>query len=145
MVVICTRNTPDSTWVNNEIEYFQSLGRAGRVLPFLVEGEPEESYPRAIATAEPLAADVRPRKDLSKREVRHRALLKVVAGALEVNYDDLYQRDRRRRRNRVIGAAWVAAVALAVSLSWQAWTRTDAYASEASARDRARVVAVGPG
>lgn len=143
LIVICSRNTPGSRWIDDEIRYFSSLGRSARIMPFLVDGEPDESFPTAIRAHEdgleldappgtpdqfePLAADVRPRKDLSAREVKRRALLKVVAGILDVRYDALYQRDLRRRRNRWLAGSVAAGVLVAATASWFAWTRTDRY------------------
>ena len=143
LIVICSRNTPGSRWIDDEIRYFSSLGRSARIMPFLVEGEPDESFPIAIRAHEdgleldappgtpdqfePLAADVRPRKDLSAREVKRRALLKVVAGILDVRYDALYQRDLRRRRNRWLAGSVAAGVLVAATASWFSWTRTDRY------------------
>ena len=141
LVVICTRNTPGSRWIDDEIRYFSSLGRSARILPFLVDGEPDESFPLAIRARqdglqldgdahdqfEPLAADVRPHRGLSAREVKRRALLKVVAGALDVRYDALYQRDARRRRNRWIAGGVAMGLAAVGGASWFAWTRTDRY------------------
>ena len=49
LVVICSRNTPGSRWIDDEIHYFSSLGRSARILPFLVQGEPDESFPSAIS------------------------------------------------------------------------------------------------
>ena len=158
LVVICSRNTPASTWVDSEIEYFESLGRATAVLPLLVDGEPLESFPRAIRSRgmtigvaavdgllppsgndfEPLAADARPRRDLSSREVKRRALLKVVAGALGVRYDDLYQRDQRRRRRLLATVASVTAAVLVAAATWWTWTLTDRYQIQ-------RVLAAAPG
>lgn len=146
LVVICSRDTPGSRWVDDEIRYFLSLGRGTRIIPFLVDGEPDESFPVAIrgredglqldadehaATQfEPLAADVRPRKGVSAREIKRRALLKVVAGALDVQYDALYQRDSRRRRNRWIAGGLALALSITGGAGWFAWTRTDKYQVE---------------
>jgi MTH538 TIR-like domain (DUF1863) len=153
LIVVCTRNTPASPWVNQEVEFFESIGRASRVLPLLVEGEPGEAFPRAlldsaeagarIATpagadardVEPLAADVRPSAGRSPRDVKRRALLKLVAGVLDVKYDDLYQRDLRRRRMRAATATALAAVVTVASLAWFGWTRTDRYQVNAVLRD----------
>ncbi len=159
LIVVCSRNTPGSPWVNQEVEYFESLGRAARVLPLLIEGEPSEVFPPALLDhaeagariaapagaqardVEPLAADVRPTAGRAAREIKRRALLKLVAGVLDVRYDDLYQRDLRRRRLRVAWVAAVVGVLIAGSVSWFAWTRTDAYQINAVLRDGPPLVA----
>ena len=37
LIVICSVNSAGSEWVNTEIEYFQKLGRAKNIIPFIVE------------------------------------------------------------------------------------------------------------
>lgn len=115
LIVICSEKSARSKWVEEEIRYFKSLGRSHRVLSLIVSGEPYSSdaamecFPKAIRhqlgadghisdqVAEPLAADVRPGKD-----GRQGALLKLVAGTLDVGFDRLKQRDARRRKFRRI-------------------------------------------
>src|ERR1700733_63133 len=40
LIVICTPNSAKSRWVNEEIRYFKSLGRSGRILAIIAGGEP---------------------------------------------------------------------------------------------------------
>lgn len=130
LIVICSEKSARSKWVEEEVRYFKSLGRAHRVLCLIVSGEPysgneaTECFPRAIRfqlgedgqisdrVAEPLAADVRPGKDS-----RQGALLKLVAGTLDVGFDRLRQRDARRRRFRLIqiSAAMVSGIVLSIA------------------------------
>jgi tetratricopeptide (TPR) repeat protein len=153
LIVVCSRNTPASPWVNQEVDYFESLGRSAHVMPLLVEGEPSEAFPptllersnadaRIAAPAgaqardvEPLAADVRPTAGRAARDVKRRALLKLVAGILGVRYDDLYQRDLRRRQRRIWSVAALVGICTAGLLSWFTWTRTDTYQINAVLRD----------
>jgi len=115
MVVICSAKSAHSKWVEEEIRYFKSLGRADRVMCLIVSGEPcsgdtaTECFPKAIRyklgdhgqisenPADPLAADVRPGKDGRKS-----ALIKLIAGILDIDFDTLNQRDRRRRKIQMI-------------------------------------------
>src|SRR4051812_41267165 len=78
LIVVCSPRTPASEWVNREVERVREMGRHDRILALLVEGEPADSFPRAlreirrtvtaaggltrheIERVEPLAADVRP-------------------------------------------------------------------------------------
>ena len=99
LIVICSPNTPQSRWVSREIELFQEMGRADRVLALLIDGEPDQSFPAVMrhrrraegdASAvpaeeiEPIAADVRHRRDLSTRKVKRFALLRLVAALIAV-------------------------------------------------------------
>ncbi|MTV48849.1 tetratricopeptide repeat protein [Heliobacillus mobilis] len=45
LIVLCSRSTPESEWVAREIETFIELGRAQRILPVIIEGEPRDSFP----------------------------------------------------------------------------------------------------
>ena len=136
MVVICSPRSAISEWVNQEIRRFKALGRDDRVLCLIVDGEPNasdrphsgllECFPEAIRykvnaaqevtgeRAEPIAADVRPQGD-GKLNAR----LKILAGLLDVDFDDLKQRERRRRLWRTVQAAVATvAVLLAVGVVW---------------------------
>ncbi len=113
LIVICSSKTPHSPWVDQEIRYFQSLGRNTRVVALLVEGEPADSFPRALCEVdpdvlestettirEPLAADVRPMVGVHHSQRQRQALLRIIAQLLRCEYDDLFQRDAERRRRQ---------------------------------------------
>lgn len=125
LVVICSRNAVKSKWVDGEIRYYKSLGREDRVLCLIVDGEPDcgdparECFPEAVRfridpdektlpeTAYPIASDARPEGD-----EKSNAFIKLLAGILEVNYDELKQRERRRRiRRRIETVALIALIA----------------------------------
>ena len=120
LIVVCSPAAADSEWVGREIEYFHGLGRSARVFCLLV-GDPATSFPQPLLQSEdtagkvlePLAADPRPQAD-GKRG----ALLKLVAGLLELTFDDLARRDRQRtlRRRAAAGLLSVAGVAMVLSL-----------------------------
>ena len=65
LIVICSPRTPESYWVQKEITTFIEMHGREHVLAVLVEGEPEESFPKELLVddegkpVEPLAADVR--------------------------------------------------------------------------------------
>jgi hypothetical protein len=119
LVVICSPNSFKSPYVDEEIRYFKSLGREDRVFCLIVDGEPgaaaklgdgsRECFPPATQfrvgsdgnllreKAHPIAADARAHAD-----GKTNALVKILAGLLEVNFDDLKQREKARRfRNRL--------------------------------------------
>lgn len=144
LIVICSPGAAQSRWVNEEILTFKRLGRGDRILALIVDGEPnasdgkpgferdQECFPEALRyamlpdgslgplRAEPIAADARPGQD-----GRENSLLKLLAGLLGVNYDDLRQREHERklRRLRAIVAATAALllvfIALGVALYFQ--------------------------
>lgn len=132
LIVVCSRQTPQSKWVNAEIAYARRVGLKDRILSVIIEGEPNEVFPPAlreirkhvdngpdglarevVRAIEPLAADLRPRDDEHPRAIRKQAALKIIAACLGCRYDDLRQRDAERQahRNRRIAAAMTALVA----------------------------------
>ena len=130
LVVICSPDAAGSKWVNEEILTFKRLGRSGRIFCFIVGGEPNsedetECFPEALryqwsdeglseTPAEPLAADARRNAD-----GRSLAKLKLISGLLNVNLDDLRQRDLQRRNRRLLAVTGgaVAVAILTVSLA----------------------------
>lgn len=113
LVVLCSPRTPASRWVNEEVVRFRALGRGARIVALLIEGTPEQSFPPALLGAgiEPLAASLCAVEGVAPRETRHLALLKLLAGLLDVRLDDLRRRDEERRRRQLIRWALGAAVA----------------------------------
>ena len=138
LIVLCSPAAARSRWVNEEITEFKRLGRADRILPLIVDGEPHaaaperECFPPALRfavdaagrltdqPAEPIAADLRPEAD-----GKDNAKLKLIAGVLGVPFNDLRQREliAARRRARVwqgIGAAMLLLAMLAAAGGWMA-------------------------
>jgi WD40 repeat protein len=128
LIVLCSPHSAKSRWVNEEVLFFKRLGRAGRVFPLIVGGEPgggegRECFPpgvRAILNPdgtisphqmEPLAADAQPKKDGMSL-----ALLKIIAGLTGLPLDELRQREQQRRQKRLALAASVG-LALASAMT----------------------------
>jgi hypothetical protein len=134
LIVVASRDTPASRWIDREVARFQELGRGDRILVLLTDGEPAEAYPPSLfkdPDREPIAADVRRRRDETQRLLNRRARLRLAAALLGCGFDDLYQRDRKRRRRR-----WAAAIALLLLL---ALAGGGALLVAAQARERLRL------
>jgi eukaryotic-like serine/threonine-protein kinase len=139
LIVLCSPAAAQSRWVNQEIIEVKQSGRADRILPLIVDGEPHaaaperECFPPALLfqldaagrltaePAEPVAADLRPEAD-----GKESAKLKLIAGLLGVPFNDLRQREliAARRRARVwqgIGAAMLLLAVLAAAGGWMTW------------------------
>jgi WD40 repeat protein len=132
LIVVCSPQTPESEWVNKEVVRFREMGRDGRILALLIEGEPRESFPRSlceirhrivtesgatgeqIEEVEPLAADVRPSRVEGRRYLKRMAKLRMLACILGCRFDDLRQRERERTVRRKI---WLASLTAGVLLA----------------------------
>jgi tetratricopeptide (TPR) repeat protein len=110
LVVICSPAAAGSRWVDAEVQEFQRLGRKERIFCLLAEPQADGSitgcFPPSLMGAdgsEPLAADLR-------IDGRTGAKLKLIAGILGLDYDQLRQREQSRRNRQL---AIVASAALA--------------------------------
>lgn len=116
LIVICTPDLPQSHWCEEEIRYFLKTHDRDQLLAVLAEGEPQDSFsPYMLHTfdeegnitgnVEPLAANL---KQPYKKE-----FIRLCAAMLGCSFDALWQRDRRKRANRRMGAFAGAALLLA--------------------------------
>lgn len=151
LILICSPASAKSRWVNEEVLSFKRLGRAHRIFCIIVNGEPnhpeDECFPPAAkfqldafgqlsqTPAEPIAADARTGKD-----GRNMAKTKLIAGMLDVGFDDLRQRElhRRHRRLAFITTVSVVGMVIAVGLMFAAMmARTEAEKQRELARIQA--------
>lgn len=116
LIVVCTPDSAASPWVQKEIEYFSALGRRQRIFTVIpdaassiaADDDPRVCFPPALrGGSEPLAADARKRRDGFRG-----ALLKMVAGLIDVNAGALVDRDRTSRSIRALQIAAGSAIAV---------------------------------
>jgi len=132
LIVICSPRSAASRWVDEEVLAFKRLGHSERIFCLIVDGEPnaselpgraaEECFAHALRyqlgadgalsseRTEPIAADARPGKD-----GKTNAKLKLIAGLLEVGFDQLKQRELQRRTRRMTTIATLAVAVMAVT------------------------------
>ncbi len=112
LIVVCSPASAKSRWVNEEIATFQRMGRGNRIYCLIVNGDPSNAFPPALADDEPLAADL-------AHDGKQNALLKIAAGILQVPFDHLRQREQhsRNRRLMIISGFSVAGMVLAIGLA----------------------------
>lgn len=127
LIVLCSPASAKSKYVNAEIEYFLGKHGANRILCALLDGEPPECFPPALRALkdEPLAADLRAGRDHTL------AQLKLVAALAGVGFTELRNREaQRRKRQRLVAAAALAAGAIGGALYWDLYYRehSDYYA-----------------
>ena len=114
LIVLCSPGSAASSWVNDEVKYFISLGRVDRIIPFIVAGEPRsedpalECYPAALRSLTGfthLGANV--------QEIgRGKAFLKLVSILLDVRFNRLVDRERQRRIRTGLAVGLTSAVIL---------------------------------
>lgn len=125
LVVICSPRLNESMWCKREIENFIAMHGQEKVLAVLIEGEPRDSFPPELLyrnrmirlengqtqmvreAVEPLAADVRGK---DKKEIKKNIkteLLRLLAPMLRCNYDDLKQRHKERKMQKILALASV--------------------------------------
>lgn len=132
LIVLCSTASAKSSYVNEEIRIFKKLGRAKRIFPIIIGGEPGhpelECFPSNLRRKpdsageltedleEPLASDARPGGD-----GQDLALQKLVAGIIGVDLDTLRQREalyvKRQRRFWIGVSAAMALLAVAAGAS----------------------------
>ncbi|NNE40754.1 MAG: TIR domain-containing protein [Marinicaulis sp.] len=157
LIVICSPAAAQSEWVSEEIRRFKALHGETRILGLIVDGVPFasedgndsdpalECFPLAFRRhigsdgaltenkAEPLAADLRDEAD-----GRDNAALKIVAGLIGVNLDDLIQREAHKRTTRLAITAGVfggIAIAMGALALFAFDARKDAERQRADAED----------
>jgi tetratricopeptide (TPR) repeat protein len=150
LIVVCSPAAVASPWVDAEIAYFRRRHPERPALAFVVGGDPttdprkdaqHAAFPLnllrsdvddpASAIGEPIAADAREQGDGFAS-----AFLKLVAGLLLVRYDQLKQRELRRRQQRwalIAACSMVLTVAFAVLAVRATIARNEARAAQSLA------------
>lgn len=112
LIVLCSPSSAASSWVNEEVLYFISLGRIDRIIPFIIDGEPLsdtpalECYPEGLRSLEDytlLGANI---QEIGKNA----AFLKLVSILLDVRFGRLVDREKQRKRRRILTILAVSAV-----------------------------------
>lgn len=118
LIVICSRNlAKESHYIDFEMQTFIDMGRANKIIPFIVDGEPNSDDPENECFSEfikqfpgeLLAASI-------PKDGKNIASLKVIAAILNLDANDLIRRDKQRIfRQRVLSLA--ATIFIATLLS----------------------------
>ena len=125
LIVICSPRIVESLWCQREIETFIKLRGVEYIFAVLIEGEPEESFPKQLCAItkevineegvaevkeiplEPLAADVRGKDKAQIKKKMKTEVLRLVAPMIGCSYDDLKQRHKVQRMRRLLTTAAV--------------------------------------
>jgi tetratricopeptide (TPR) repeat protein len=129
LIVVCSPASARSLYVNEEIKVFKSFGRSDRIFCVIVDGDPsavgsdsdcfapalrtlyDEQGREQTGSTEPIAADARGEGD--GKPLAH---LKLIAGMLGLDLDDLRQREQQRKYRRMAAIMSGSLIALAVTV-----------------------------
>lgn len=117
LIVVCSRLTPASERIVQEIDLFCQLGRNDHVLAVLTEGEPKDVLPAILLERHmvgqsvgndndfvddegSLAVDVRPHAGFSLTKIQRIARQRLTARILGVPFAELSRIDARSRRGK---------------------------------------------
>lgn len=113
LLIICSPEYNESQWCLEELRYFKEIheGSTNNIAVISVSGEPSETFPQDILSSieegkiisvEPLSADIRAdttRQSLKKLNILY---LKMIALFLGCEYNDLVQRQEKRKRKKIL-------------------------------------------
>jgi len=133
LIVICSPKAARSKYVNEEIRQFKAMGRSDRIIPLIIDGEPNdaerECFPPALrfrigsdgeltnVREEPIAADAR-----APGDGRELAKLKVVAGLIGLPLDEVVRRaERARKRGNRIRISLACSFLLLFAAAFELW------------------------
>lgn len=128
LIVICSPELPRSRWCEAEIRYFLKTHDRDHLLAVLVDGKPETSFSPLMlhsfdedgnitGDAEPLAANIAgPDHKISKKALR-RESVRILAALMKRSFDDLWQRERRRKTHLTITTLALALIVMSIFIA----------------------------
>ncbi len=112
LVLLCSKKSAASTWVNGEVQSFIDMGRFTNIIPVLIPsaGVPEsELFPPALR--EYSRTHGKELRGINIAEGREKAFIQVVTRMLGLDFDELWQRYRRAKRQRMAAVSVLSVVA----------------------------------
>lgn len=130
LVVLCSPNSAQSEWVSNEVKAFIEMGRLNKIVPFIIDGNPQnyshtDIKQSLMGECFPLALRQwnrdHPDKNLLGIAVtdeggknRQKAFIRLVAHLLGIGFNTLWQRHRRYIRRLITSLAILVVTALSL-------------------------------
>lgn len=123
LIVICSPNSANSQWVGKEIEYFSSLGRTKNIYFFIIKGEPNSANPdlecfhpiiRELDLPEILGVNINEKVHALPWLNKERAYIQLISKLLNVEFDSIWQRQKRLLFRRVISVIGIIICVLSV-------------------------------
>lgn len=139
LIVICSEKAKTSPWIKKEIDYFLKFHDKDQILTVVTDGEPADVVPEILRyrertdengtlireEVEPLSCDYR--GDLKK--ANRSELPRLVSAIIGCRYDDLVQRQRHYRMQRLMILLAVIAAVLISALGYFIWSNHQIRAS----------------
>jgi len=159
LLVICSPRSAQSPWVGAEIDTFVELGRRDRIIPIIVDGRPysndpaTECYNPSLLKHFPHSDDINEDREIlgvniheegsgSAYMKRERAVMQVVSRMLNVSFDRIWQRQKRRLIRRAVFSVLGALLVLAALVS--VWVINQPFNSRVSLYESTPEVAALP-
>lgn len=126
LVIICSKDTKESPWVNDEIKTFLEYHDTSRILAVVTEGEPKEVFPEAliqcgIDETRLFAADARAKNTIQVlKKVKGDVKLKIAAPILNTTFDTLKQRKKVYQIKQAFSIVCLCLLALSVFFGYAA-------------------------
>ena len=97
LVVVCSPDSASSKWVNEEVSFFESLGRQNQVIAFIVSGEPDSDNPSLECFPPQMRSmDGRHLLGANVQEIgKTKALLKVISILIQIRFNRLVDREKQ--------------------------------------------------
>ena len=155
LLVICTPRSAQSPWVGAEIDTFVRMGRRDRIIPVIVEGKPYSGDPETECfnpsllkyfphsnsideDREILGVNIHEEGGGSRYMKRERAVIQVVSRMLSVDFDQLWQRQRRRIRRRI--ALWIIGTLFVIGALVGTWLLNQPFTAHITLTETTPVV-----
>lgn len=127
LIVICSKTTKDSRWCLEEIEHFKELhnGSNANIITLVADGNPDEVFPASLCSElipvideygnttykehiiEPLAANVTGKTKKEALKKLNTEFLRVAAPIFGCGYDNLYNREHKKKIRRMFSTSSV--------------------------------------
>ncbi len=124
LIVVCSPNSAKSKYVDEEIEYFKSLGGETKILPYIIAGKATTDEDPDCCYAPALRENQKKHQIVggdAQENGAEAASVKLIAGMLKLEFNTLYDRFRKaekRKRNIVITAITAFALLMAGVTAW---------------------------
>lgn len=128
LIVICSPRSAQSDWVGEEIQSFIRMGRQEQIILFIVDGTPysgnhkTECFHPIVRDYLPeiLGININEQGTESRYIKREKAFIRVITRILEIDFDVLWNRYKRRKiRNVIVWICFSLFILIAFGVIWR--------------------------